>query len=116
MYAITVGKALATISVGWAALFSVAHTDIDIPVTETTTETTTSYLDNNLYPATGIITEINTDTDTYTWTDFGGNLWEENGVEDFSEGDRIAVIMNNNGTPAIYDDYTTSIRYCGWEY
>lgn len=72
--------------------------------------------EGRFYPATGVITELNEDNNTYIWVDFNGNEWEEIGIEDLSKGDRIALIMDNNGTSEIYDDFAVSIRYCGWIY
>ena len=74
------------------------------PVTETT------------YPATGIVTAVG--QDFIVFTDFNGNEWEiSEDPEDLYCGDRVAVIMSDNGTPdTIYDDKIVSSRYCGWVY
>lgn len=67
------------------------------------------------YPATGIVTAVG--QDFIVFTDFNGNEWEYNDPEDWACGDRIAVIMSDNGTPdSIYDDEIMSVRYCGWVY
>ena len=68
------------------------------------------------YPTTGIITA--TGQDFYVFTDFNGNEWEiSEDPEDLYCGDRVAVIMSDNGTPeTIYDDEIMSVRYCGWVY
>lgn len=68
------------------------------------------------YPATGIITTVA--TDFIIFTDFNGNEWTINDdPEDWACGDRIAVIMSDNGTPeSIYDDKVLTNRYCGWVY
>lgn len=68
------------------------------------------------YPATGIVTAVG--EDFLVFTDFNGNEWELDGdPEDWACGDRIAVIMSDNGTPdSIYDDKIMSVRYCGWVY
>lgn len=68
------------------------------------------------YPTTGIITT--TATDFYVFTDFNGKerVVEDN-PEDLYCGDRIAVIMSDNGTPdTIDDDKVLATRYCGWVY
>lgn len=70
----------------------------------------------NLYPTCGIVTECNIELDIVTFADFSGNLWSFNGVGDWIEGDRVAAIMNDNGTPVIYDDEIVSVKYCGWVY
>lgn len=89
-----------------------------IPATETeiVSETVTEATTDNLYPSCGIVTSI-TSTEL-EWTDFNGNIWVIMGdPEDWCEGDRIAVIMDNNGTmETIYDDIVVKTKYCGWEY
>jgi hypothetical protein len=89
------------------------------PITEnvtTETETVTNATTDNLYPSCGIVTSV-TSTEL-EWTDFNGNIWVIVGdPEDWCEGDRIAVIMDNNGTTeTIYDDIVVKTKYCGWEY
>lgn len=112
MDALTVGKALATISVGWAALFSVAHTDIDIPVTEITTETETT-LSDNYYPAIGCVCGFDKANDLVIYTDCNGNEWDFPEIQDWEEGDMVALIMNDKGTEGIYDDEPVTWIYCG---
>lgn len=112
MDAITVGKALATISVGWATLFSVARTDIDIPVTETTTETETT-LSDNYYPAIGCVCGFDEANDLVIYTDCNGNEWDFPEIQDWEEGDMVALIMNDKGTEGIYDDEPVTWIYCG---
>lgn len=108
---LTVEKCLAVLSVGWAALFTTAHTDIPVQTTETET-TTPQY---KLYPTCGIVTEIS-DTE-WVFTDFGGNerVVEED-PEDWCEGDIVSAIMSDNCTPEIYDDIIIQTRYSGWVY
>lgn len=86
------------------------ETTIKAETTETATET------DNLYPSCGIVTSV-TSTEL-EWTDFNGNIWVIVGdPEDWCEGDRIAVIMDNNGTTeTIYDDIVVKTKYCGWIY
>ena len=117
----TVAKALAVLSVGWATLFSVAHTetepeptweDITLP-----TETGITSLSPNYYPASGIVTGFDNGNDLVIYEDFEGNVWDFPGIEDWEEGDRVALIMDNNGTPDnIYDDLPVVWRYIGWVY
>ena len=85
-------------------------TETKAETTETATET------DNLYPSCGIVTSV-TSTEL-EWTDFNGNIWVIVGdPEDWCEGDRIAVIMDNNGTTeTIYDDIVVKTKYCGWVY
>jgi hypothetical protein len=46
--------------------------------------------------------------------DFNGNEWMYEGVEDFDCGDIVAAIMEERGTPTIYDDEIVMIRYAGY--
>lgn len=67
------------------------------------------------YPATGIVTEVNYNTDTVTVQDFNGNLWNFYGCEDWAPNDICAMLMSNNGTPeTIFDDIIITARYCGY--
>jgi len=68
----------------------------------------------NLYPTCGVVTEV-TESEM-TFADFSGNLWTVLDPQDYEEGDRIAAIMDDNGTPIIYDDIVVSTKYCGWVY
>lgn len=68
----------------------------------------------NLYPTCGVVTKV-TSTEM-TFADFSGNLWTVLDPQDYAEGDRIAAIMDDNGTPIIYDDIVVSTKYCGWVY
>lgn len=56
-----------------------------------------------LYPNVGIVTEVDTESDTVYWSD-GNNEWYFYGVEDWMEDDGIAVIMSDEGTEEITDD------------
>ena len=84
-------------------------------VTEATTDTNT--LNDRYYPATGIVTELDTRENLVIYVDFNGNEWDFPDVEDWAEGDRVALIMDNMGTPeSIYDDEPICWRYVGWVY
>lgn len=64
-----------------------------------------------LYPRSMTITTIDTATDTVICEDLAGLEWEFNGAEDLCEGDIIACLMYNNGTPDnIYDDIIMEVR------
>ena len=67
---------------------------------------------NDLYPATGVITDISDDVVTYE--DFNGFKWQFYGAEDFSIGDVVSVMMNDNNTPEIFDDEIVKVRYSGY--
>ena len=68
----------------------------------------------SLYPTCGIVTSV-TETEL-EFTDVSGNVWTTFDPQDYEIGDRIAAIMDNNGTPIIYDDIVVSTKYCGWVY
>lgn len=70
-----------------------------------------------VYPKDAIVTEIDLENDTFTVTDFGGDDWVIEGVEDWEKGDKIGLIMYNNmTTETIYDDIVLTVRYEGWVY
>lgn len=56
-----------------------------------------------LYPNVGIVTEVDTESDTVYWSD-GNNKWYFYGTEDWMVGDGIAVIMSDEGTESVKDD------------
>ena len=67
-----------------------------------------------LYPKTAICLAVNRQTDVVTVADVNGTKFTFTGCQDFEEGDLIALIMNNNGTPDyIWDDTVASARYSG---
>lgn len=69
------------------------------------------------YPLSTIVCGVDVDNDIVGLEDFNGNVWEIRGVEDYMEGDVVALIMSDNGTPhTIEDDVVISARYCGWVY
>ena len=68
---------------------------------------------DNLYPITGIVTEINRHEDTVTFVDCAGNAWSFYGAEDWCEGDIASCIMYDNGTELIYDDEIIRVHYAG---
>lgn len=86
---------------------------IIIGVAATATITAQAQTKGALYPTCGIVTETDDTTDTVTFTEPNGNRWSFEGVEDWCEGDKIAVIMDDNGTEDIYDDEIVSVRYKG---
>lgn len=68
---------------------------------------------SHIYPSCGIVVEVNYEEDYIVIEDFYGNAWIFEGVEDWIEGDIVAVIMDDNGTEQIEDDIIIDIRYCG---
>ena len=86
------------------AAFSVSATQIETAKPGTMT----------LYPKTAICLAVNHQTDTVTVADCNGTEWKFTGCQDFDEGDLIALIMNDNGTPdTIWDDTIVTARYSG---
>ena len=69
---------------------------------------------NNLYPITGIVTEVDKKNDIVTIKDFNGNLWEFKGCEDWEENDICSCIMNDKGTENIKDDEIIKVKYSGY--
>ena len=67
-----------------------------------------------LYPTSGVVTEVNYDTDLVTVELQSGHLYQFYGAEDWVEGDIAAMIMNDLGTPEVYDDEIISVRYVGY--
>lgn len=68
----------------------------------------------NTYPKTTICLAVNHQTEVVTVTDCNGTEWQFSGCQDFEEGDLIALIMNDNGTPDnIWDDTVVTARYSG---
>lgn len=69
---------------------------------------------SELYPACGIVVEIDEENDLVMVEDFNGDIWIFEGIEDWFIGDICAMMMDDNGTDTIYDDIIVSVRYCGW--
>lgn len=67
-----------------------------------------------IYPQTFVVDLVNHEQDFMILVDFNGNEWIYNDVEDFDCGDIIAAIMEECGTPTIYDDEIIMIRYAGY--
>lgn len=65
------------------------------------------------YPRLFIVTNLDYDNDIVTFTDLNGEEWEWIGVEDWMVDDFAAAIMDDNGTPVIYDDTIVKIYYEG---
>lgn len=67
--------------------------------------------ESKLYPQTMKVIEI--EDNIVTIQDYNGFIYEFEGAEDWEVGDICSCIMNDNGTPKIYDDEIVSIRYAG---
>lgn len=75
---------------------------------------TLNHGESNLYALTTVVVEVDRDNDTVTCEDDTGNLWEFYGVEDWKIGDCASLLMNDQGTPSIYDDAIEGARYSAW--
>ena len=67
----------------------------------------------NTYALTTEVVELDRKNDIVVCEDFNGNLWEFYGCEDWQIDDIASLLMDNNGTPTIYDDEIVSARYNG---
>lgn len=67
-----------------------------------------------LYPAVGVVCELDHENDLIIFEDFNGNLWAMEGIEDWMIGDIGALIMDDAGTKLIYDDVIVMARYVGY--
>lgn len=71
----------------------------------------------DLYPLTGIVTEVEhmEDTDLITMTTANGNQfsWYVDSTDDWCINDLASCIMNSNGTDEVYDDEIVDAHYVG---
>lgn len=68
---------------------------------------------HHVYPRSGVVTEIDFDSDIVTYTDCAGFDWQFSPVEDFHLGDRVNAVMLDMFTPSIFDDVILNLRYEG---
>ena len=68
------------------------------------------------YAKSAQVVEIDRAADVVTVVDCMGDLWEFTGAEDWEIGDWCAMIMNDRGTPSVYDDEIISVRYECWDH
>lgn len=67
----------------------------------------------NLYPKTFVVTETDVTRDVVVCTDYNGNEWEFDCIEDWQVGDVVSAVMDGKGTASIYDDEFVMCRYGG---
>lgn len=71
----------------------------------------------DLYPLTGIVTEVKRieDLDLVTMTCANGNQfsWYTDSTDDWLINDLASCIMNSNGTDEVYDDEIVDAHYVG---
>ena len=68
---------------------------------------------HRIYPMSGEVIGINREDDIVTFENPNGHKFSFYGCEDWGEGDKLAVIMDDNGTPTIYDDIVVMAYYQG---
>lgn len=69
---------------------------------------------SGLYATTAKVIAVDYETDTITVEDGGGRAWAFYGAEDWYAGDCASLVMDDAGTPEVYDDIIVSARYSGW--
>ncbi len=79
----------------------------------TACEATQTKPTETLYPLAVKIESVDREADVVKCVDGAGNVWEFFGCEDWQEGDFAALLMNDKGTPSIYDDEIITARYAG---
>ena len=73
-----------------------------------------THYENDYYPNTMIITDLDYDNDIIIMEDFNGHVWMYDGIEDNLIGDVMSCIMYNNKTKSIYDDEIVKMKYSGY--
>jgi len=67
-----------------------------------------------IYPKTAKVVEVNYDEDLVTIETCTGITYTFEGCEDWTEGDGVSLIMEDNGTESILDDSILMAEYTGW--
>ena len=70
---------------------------------------------SNIYQTTGIVTEIDEVNDVVTVTNFEGEKFQFEEVEDWLIGDIAQMVMYDNGTEEAEDDEIIDVRYIGYD-
>ena len=69
----------------------------------------------NEYALTTQVVQVDYENNVVVCQDFNGNLWEFSDTEDWMYGDIASLVMNDMGTPEIYDDEIVAPpRYSGY--
>lgn len=68
----------------------------------------------DIYPKTAKVVEVNYDEDLVTIETCTGITYTFEGCEDWTEGDGVSLIMEDNGTESILDDSILMAEYTGW--
>lgn len=67
-----------------------------------------------IYPKTAKVIEVNEAEDLVTIETCTGITYTFEGCEDWTEGDGVSLIMEDNGTESILDDCILMAEYTGW--
>ena len=67
-----------------------------------------------IYPAVGVVTDLDYENDLVIFEDCNQDLWIFEGIEDWDIGDIGALLMDDMETESIYDDMILSARYAGF--
>ena len=67
-----------------------------------------------IYPAVGVVTDLDYENDLVIFEDYNQNLWIIEGIEDWDIGDIGALLMDDMETESIYDDMILLARYAGF--
>lgn len=68
----------------------------------------------DLYPAVGVVFDIDYENNLVIFEDYEQNLWAIEGIDDWEIGDIGALLMNDMDTESIYDDEIVLVRYAGF--
>lgn len=68
----------------------------------------------DVYPAVGVVTDLDYENDLVIFEDCNQDLWAIEGIGDWSIGDIGALLMDDMETASIYDDEIVDIRYAGF--
>ena len=70
---------------------------------------------DNFYTRTGLVVDLDYDTDTVTVVDGVDLVWQFTGCEDYCVGDLVEILMQKSGNPEnIFDDVIYYTCYAGF--
>ena len=70
---------------------------------------------DNFYTRTGLVVDLDYDTDVVTVVDGADLVWQFTGCEDYCVGDLVEILMQKAGNPEnIFDDVIYSTCYTGF--
>ena len=75
--------------------------------------TTTAFA--SVYPKTFKVYDLDYINDIVTLETFNGDLFDFYGCEDWCIGDCASAIMDDMGTPEIFDDEIVMVYYSAWD-